>query len=159
MFDSFNPASLRNQPGRMIRMDRLKFHLVSLWRLDAKQAIAYAGERVRTLTERMRARSWRASYKLHLLVDRRMDHLLRKADQVLRHSVLEYCPGPYEGSVLVVRAQIRPAGTYADAGFGWRNLVPDLEVVEVPGNHRDMLAEPNVEMLANALNDRFSALC
>jgi thioesterase domain-containing protein len=45
------------------------------------------------------------------------------------------------------------AETYRHVGptLGWQDLVPNLEIVEVPGGHDSLVLEPNVQILASHL--------
>jgi thioesterase domain-containing protein len=64
-----------------------------------------------------------------------------------------YRPRPYDGRVLLFRAQMM-AETYRHVGptLGWHNLLPNLDIVEVPGGHDSLVLEPNVQVLASHLN-------
>ncbi len=68
-----------------------------------------------------------------------------------------YRPQRYGGRMTVFRANdgiLQPQDGVA-ADFGWAPIAGGgLDVVEVPGAHFTMLAEPHVEVLADAL--RFS---
>lgn len=63
-----------------------------------------------------------------------------------------YQPGPYAGNVLLFRARLIH-GTYEHVGpkLGWDDLIPRLEVVEVPGGHDSLMLEPNAHVLASTL--------
>ncbi|HKY36606.1 MAG TPA: SDR family NAD(P)-dependent oxidoreductase [Polyangiaceae bacterium] len=58
----------------------------------------------------------------------------------------------YDGRVLLFRAQML-ADPYKHVGpmLGWQNLLPNLEIVEVPGGHDSLVLEPNVQILARHL--------
>jgi thioesterase domain-containing protein len=63
-----------------------------------------------------------------------------------------YQPRRYDGRVLLFRAHMM-AETYRHVGptLGWQDLVPNLEIVEVPGGHDSLVLEPNVQILASHL--------
>jgi thioesterase domain-containing protein/acyl carrier protein len=63
-----------------------------------------------------------------------------------------YRPKRYEGRVLLFRARMI-AEIYQHMGptLGWQDLVPGLEIVEVPGGHDSLVLEPNVQVLASHL--------
>jgi hypothetical protein len=52
------------------------------------------------------------------------------------------------------RAKERPRGASADSVSFWGEILKDLEVVDVPGNHIDMLLEPNVQIIARHVSRR-----
>lgn len=59
---------------------------------------------------------------------------------------------PYEGRVHLFRAREQPFGCVPDPALGWRELaVGGLEVLEVPGYHERILAEPHVAEVARQL--------
>ena len=151
LFDSYNPAAQGGGPW--LRRERLRYHIAAASRLGAAQVLAYGRDRLRTLAKRIRTESWRAGYRRRIQSGRDIDPNLREPAQILALAATEYSPQPYLGPVLLFRPQSRPAGSFADAAFGWSELVPRLRTVDVPGNHKDMFQEPNVETMAAALED------
>ena len=67
-------------------------------------------------------------------------------DQVLYLAVLNYCPEPYPGRVVLFRS-FTP-GHDRTRDFGWKGIARDLAIEEIPGGHRGMFEEPNVRFLA-----------
>ena len=67
----------------------------------------------------------------------------------------KYRPGPYRGRVTLFRAQeIAKVYDHVGSRLGWTEAVlPNLEVVEVPGGHDSLVREPNVRILASGLDD------
>jgi acyl transferase domain-containing protein/thioesterase domain-containing protein/acyl carrier protein len=63
-----------------------------------------------------------------------------------------YRPKRYDGRVLLFRARMM-AEIYHHVGptLGWGDLLPNLEIVEVPGGHDSLVLEPNVQVLASHL--------
>jgi amino acid adenylation domain-containing protein len=72
-------------------------------------------------------------------------------------SIQAYEARPYEGSVILFRAKDRPEGRFADAAYGWRGLARDLEVVDVPGTHVNMLQNAGASLIAARLSSRIAA--
>lgn len=66
-----------------------------------------------------------------------------------------YHPAPYYGNVLLFRARM-VAEVYDHVGpkLGWDDLIPNLEIVEVPGGHDSLVLEPNVQVLITNLKRR-----
>ena len=137
LFDSFNGAA---RSGSWPSRERIEYHLGVASRLPAGSLMAYCRERLRSVGMRIRTAAWRTG----------ISGSLRHPDQVLALAASEYSPQPYSGNVLLFRAQARPAGDRADAASGWRDLVPRLNVLDVPGNHVEMFREPNVAVMAEA---------
>ena len=63
-----------------------------------------------------------------------------------------YRPRPYSGKITLFRARMI-AEPYQHVGptLGWGDLLPNLEVVEVPGGHDSLVLEPNVQILVTNL--------
>jgi thioesterase domain-containing protein len=65
-----------------------------------------------------------------------------------------YCPSPYPGPVTFFRVETRREGM-GDPLPAWRRTVRGgLTVEPVPGSHADVVAEPNVRILAERLSAR-----
>jgi thioesterase domain-containing protein len=66
-----------------------------------------------------------------------------------------YRPEPYDGPVTLYRAsQIAAILAHAGGTLGWGDLVPQLEVMEVPGDHDSLVYEPNVTTMTTHLRGR-----
>lgn len=151
MFDAFNPQRARDENVWNARRYRFQYHLANLAKRDLNAALDYGRERVQTLARKIRQRLWRARYRMHLATERRTGDPLRKPDQILTLAASRYEPGPYDGRVVLCRAADRPKGKRADAAYGWGLLAADLDVVDVPGNHREMFLPPRVGIIGSAL--------
>ena len=63
-----------------------------------------------------------------------------------------YRPRPYSGSVVLYRAaKVAPEFRHAGPRNGWDELAPNLEVVDVPGDHDSLVYEPNVGVMTSHL--------
>ena len=63
---------------------------------------------------------------------------------------LDYQPKPLQGSIQLYRSEENKDN--AEPYLGWKDLVDDVEIIDVPGNHITMLQQPHVETLANKLS-------
>lgn len=76
---------------------------------------------------------------------------------ISERAIRSYKPQPYSGSVLLLRAARLPERAnltpqFVDETLGWRKVATGrLEVCSVPGDHFELLKEPNVCALANYL--------
>jgi acyl-CoA synthetase (AMP-forming)/AMP-acid ligase II/thioesterase domain-containing protein/acyl carrier protein len=153
MVDTPNPARWDKGVAWRARGARMQHHAAQISKLDLKASAGYLRERAKTVQRKFRQLAWRARYRLHLVAERRVSERLRIPDQILSQANGCYKPQPYRGRVLFVRPADRPVGDYADLSLGWKPLVPDLRVVDVPGNHVKMFAPENVVPMARALTD------
>lgn len=152
MIDSFNPETRRSSRGWKARLARARYHGSALSGMSFDEARSYLLARASTFARKIRQGLWRWLYRLNLRFERRVGDRLRLPDQIVAAASQSYSPRPYEGRVIVFRAQKRPAGVYSDAAGGWGGIVRCLEVIDVPGDHRDMFLPPNVDVMAAALN-------
>jgi len=64
----------------------------------------------------------------------------------------EYTPRPYSGRVILFRSSHKPLGQVVDPRAEWKRYVArGLEICEVPGNHENILLEPQVRFVADHL--------
>jgi amino acid adenylation domain-containing protein len=62
-----------------------------------------------------------------------------------------YLLRPFEGRATLIRADEQSLRSSEDPHAAWNSLVSNLDVHSVPGNHYDILVEPQVEHLAKCL--------
>ncbi|ODT77749.1 hypothetical protein ABS71_02430 [bacterium SCN 62-11] len=125
---------------------RLKIHLVRALRQPPGQRLDYLKLRVRALGELLQRRL------------RGLLHRLRPSTDFAGYfspGVTQVAPIRYEGSVLLVRAREQPVACFPDPRLGWtEQLLPHLEMTEVPGYHGFMMHDPNVVEVARILKDQ-----
>ena len=87
-----------------------------------------------------------------------MDALPPEYREFLRgcfHALVSYTPGPYEGSITLLRARSQSLLRPPDRRLGWGPVVRGgVEVLDIPGTHLSSLRQPNVRTLAAVLNQR-----
>ncbi len=64
---------------------------------------------------------------------------------------LAYRPKPYPGHVTLFRAYAQPLNGPHGHDLGWGTLTPSVTVIEIPGSHSSLMAQPDVLDLARAL--------
>jgi thioesterase domain-containing protein len=75
-------------------------------------------------------------------------------DLALRH----YRPAPYAGRTILFRRGTDLVGRYRENELGWDGLIRDLEVHVIPGDHRQIFAEPQVQLVATRLAAAIGAI-
>ena len=139
LFDAPNPAA--QVKGTLPR--KIGAHFAELRKLRSKQMFPYIYERLKGMKEATRLASWRFLYQMSRYSKRERP---KSMDQVLYLAVLNYCPEPYPGRVVLFRS-FTP-GHDRTRDFGWKGIARDLAIEEIPGGHRGMFEEPNVRFLA-----------
>jgi thioesterase domain-containing protein len=154
MFDSRNPRT-RGLPsdrgGRPSVCARLRYHLKRMCGIPSREWRRYLAERWGTICVNTRRKAWRIGYGLKLLNDRRVSSFVRDIEPILAMAVSSYAPATYPGAVTLIRPEDRARSLHEDTGSGWRSVAADLDIREVPGNHRTMFLPPNVRILASIL--------
>jgi len=161
MFDSANPAYLRrfNKLELMVRRtlfwgNKTTMHTRRLVGMNPRKAARYLWERVGSLKQAARRTFWRLSYEFRNEKTQEVSEELKDASAVVYLAARAYQPGPYDGRVALFRSALEPMSLHRDPKLGWKELIPQLEVEEIPGDHRQILEEPAVAILAQAMNAR-----
>jgi thioesterase domain-containing protein len=64
-----------------------------------------------------------------------------------------YIPQPYRGRVLLFKRTQNLTGRFRLPDCGWNRLIQGgPEIIEIPGDHLSLIAEPSVGMIAEELN-------
>jgi thioesterase domain-containing protein len=75
--------------------------------------------------------------------------------EMLGEQALRWSPPHYDGNVLLFGADLDVRGySNPQSALGWDVVCPRLEVIRVPGNHHEMLAEPAVIRIAREMERR-----
>jgi amino acid adenylation domain-containing protein len=148
MFDTPNPIhqSVRKETRLESLRQKLRFHAAELSRVKLQKFPVYIAEKVEELHRKAKVAAWQIGHKVSPRAS------MENPDQIVQLAVSSYRPLPYAGRLIFFKAADRPPGAGWDFSLGWRHLVMgDFEVYEVPGDHRSIFLEPNVETLANNL--------
>ncbi|MCF7848981.1 MAG: amino acid adenylation domain-containing protein [Kiritimatiellales bacterium] len=80
--------------------------------------------------------------------------ILKNRAAVYRHNIeaeRKFATRYYPGEVCLFRPDLLNPEFLPDLSMGWHSLVDDYEVFLIPGDHRSMIHEPNVQLLARHL--------
>lgn len=166
LFDAYAPGYVpevgkheTGTPSERLR-ERFLRHRGAIQGLTLREKISYVLTRARALlsertrgfiarlTDRIGRRTWKASYRLHLLIGRQFPQAYRYVAEASRQALRSYKPRAYDGKVTLFRS----ADQSGDPALGWSALAgAGLEIHEVPGNHRSIVREPSVRALAEKL--------
>jgi len=157
MFDSDNPTLRRSvvkESWLDSRAKKIRFQAEELLKLRWKNVPACVSEKMKELRRKLLCAAWQITGKSRVRLD---GNLRENAGQILYLAVSSYRPAPYRGRLVYFKAAERPPGSAWDNSCGWPHLVTgEFEVHEVPGDHRSMFLEPNVESLARSLGSYLS---
>ncbi|HTS63261.1 MAG TPA: amino acid adenylation domain-containing protein [Candidatus Acidoferrales bacterium] len=161
LFDTENESEYQRPTGFnsvLQRLDGFRQWVQINWRLLRDSDRREAARRIREGLEFRR-------YWLRELFMRVVERVYRRhgpstgapvddGEFLVRRAVAKYAPLPYDGPVLLFRRTARPRGPSYDETFGWGKLCKSLEIVEIPGDHKDMFLEPIVRILGKELGSR-----
>ncbi len=156
LFDTKNPrfqASALKETWFDSRAKKIKFQFAELSRVKLKSVPAYFADKAAELSRKIDVARLQIRHKIR---ERLHSRSAKTPEEIVALAVRAYRPLPYGGRVLFFKAAERPPGDSWDLSCGWRDLVTgDFQVYEVPGDHRSMFLEPNVEILASIMLDKF----
>ncbi|MEM6278219.1 MAG: amino acid adenylation domain-containing protein [Verrucomicrobiota bacterium] len=85
------------------------------------------------------------------------EHLkILKIQEDHRKLIEGYEPSRYEGRTFLFRALIQSGAFNFNRSMGWNNLIPDLEVIDVTGNHEIIFNDPHVQTLSRHCSEIFA---
>ncbi len=151
LFDASAPrerarGSAPARPGpRLARLaSRLRVEYANVAALGGRDRAAYATARLDRVMRRLAGLAGRRR-------DGNDDPLVRRVARAQSLAARAYRPGPYDGALVLYRAQHRLTSHYVDPHFGWRDLVRgELEVRLVPSAGGSVIQDPQGAALVAA---------
>ena len=84
--------------------------------------------------------------------DMGVDHRAMARQQAIQR----YRSKRYPGKVMIYRAADKNPFEPDHPSLGWQALIPDLTVVDIPGDHLGILKQPNADILAGYISEHLS---
>jgi amino acid adenylation domain-containing protein len=82
----------------------------------------------------------------------RLPRIVKKVRSACLQAEENYMPRPFSGRVILFRSTHKPLGQVVDPRAEWKRYAArGLEICEVPGNHENILLEPQVRFVADHL--------
>ena len=160
LFDGANPAAMEGH-SRVERLQdrissvaaRVQFHASNLAAGGVRNFLPYLRDRLMWQKYMFSMRAWSSLYRIHQCFGRPIPSWMRDPAKILIHCFYRYQPSPYAGRTLLFRHTSRPKRDAEDPLLGWGGLcVGEFEVCDVPGNHKEIFIEPNVQIMAEKLS-------
>jgi aspartate racemase len=146
------PSSAKPLPNSTLLWDEVRQHLHNLVMLPFQAKLAYLWGRVRWRTEGIKRALKMIACRFCFAIGCPVPFTLRTfyCFAISAQAAREYAPQVYTGDMVLFRTQ---TPSY-DSQLDWPRLTAGaLEIHEVPGNHRDILKEPYVQVLAKHLKE------
>jgi thioesterase domain-containing protein len=89
----------------------------------------------------------------------RVPQVLRDVRSSNTRAADRYVLRPYAGKATLIRAEEKSLRSSEDPLAAWHGLVASLEIHEIPGDHYDMLVDPQVNRLAECLKGCIDNAC
>jgi amino acid adenylation domain-containing protein len=142
-------ASWRQRAGRYRR--KLESHAVNLGQLELTEKFSYVFRKLKYAPAKTKHKLYRRAYKLYQRLGRPLPPVLKNIEEINFVAVKDYEPQTYSGNVTLFLASDLTADY--DSHDGWRELVRgDIETHVIPGNHLNIIKEPQVGALAERLS-------
>lgn len=136
--------------GRMQQMlERVRAHAANLGELGFAAKLTYLANKLKYAPAKIKHKAYRRAYKMYERIGRPLPTVLKNIEELNFMAAREYLPQVYSGRATLFSATDLTASF--DVEDGWRQLVDELEVHKIPGNHLDMIKEPHVQVLAEKL--------
>jgi thioesterase domain-containing protein/acyl carrier protein len=146
LFDTIGRPNMGALPLR----ERVKLHAENIQERQSQSALGYLIERTMV---RLRRMAYAAVIGLGMPLPRLMWDLRETTYYAFKH----YRPGNYAGDVVLFRATERGPGSPKTPFLGWEQVVSgSINIIDIPGMHSTLLREPNVRVVATALDDLLS---
>jgi amino acid adenylation domain-containing protein len=134
--------------SRLPIAQRLKLH----WKQLSKQGFSYLLNKIPETGEKLRQQVLSRFYQIFQKADSAIESIPDDVRELVREQAIEsYIPDPYDGRVLLLRAGDRDDFEMGDRSLGWGELVEDLHIFDIPGDHLGILKSPNVQLMADKL--------
>jgi len=147
MFDAQNPVYYRDySPEGLYNVlgQRIAFHLQKIRDVRASDLGMYAWERWQGVRRRWNRVRWHLAYERGW----RAQEDLQNLDRIVHPAAEAYCPGAYDGRVVLFQSTDWPEGQYWDLRLGWSKVAPSLDYQRIEGAHEAIFHEDNVEAFA-----------
>jgi amino acid adenylation domain-containing protein len=136
--------------GRGLRA-RARFHLSAAGGMSAREGTRYLLQKSIGLAPRMQAATF---WRLRSLLHRHQNPHTRSALFRRQQAFARYIPLPYPGRVVLILSHEETEGYSSDPVSDWRRLgTAGVDVIELPGDHNAILAEPHVREVADQLRE------
>ncbi|HKP35522.1 MAG TPA: amino acid adenylation domain-containing protein [Pyrinomonadaceae bacterium] len=132
------------------RTRRVSSHLNNLRQLGLFAKIGYLRSKLAYAPAKIKHKLYRRAYKIYQSIGQPLPAVLKNIEELNFIATKEYVPQSYPGRATLFSASDLTASY--DVEDGWRQLVAELEVHKIPGNHLDIIREPHVQVLAEKLN-------
>ena len=130
---------------------RAKGHLSNLSTLKTSEKVDYFRGKAKYVPGKIKNKLWQAVYKFYLKANRPLPPILQSVQEFNFMAVMNYVPKIYPGAVTLFWASEDLRGSY-DVEAGWNFLATGgTEIINIPGNHLDIVKDPHVRVLAEKL--------
>ncbi|HZR56650.1 MAG TPA: amino acid adenylation domain-containing protein [Terriglobales bacterium] len=159
MFDTWVPGYLSRfsaqdaiKARKSFESARLGVHFENIRNASFLEGLDYIWDQSSTIiVDRIRYARVALAGKFGVGVGSQYAGTRQSQDDLLLIAVKQYQPKVFDGPVILFRSDKYRTWKYWDAALGWKHLIPNLIVHEVPGVHDSMLTGPNLPSIAQAI--------
>jgi acyl transferase domain-containing protein/thioesterase domain-containing protein len=143
LIDTFHPTIPLRKMTLATRVERLR-----------RERLLYVRRSIEEKMERRRARRELDEAEQTVAQGRPLPPELRETYLIrsFNRAWARYRPQPWKGRAILFRAEkVHYIYGEASEAYGWEEVISDLHIAEVPGNHHDLLLGPHASVLIAAL--------
>lgn len=144
-------------PWVRYRTDHIAGQVHTLVRLPASEVRGYLRDRLTAALDRARMRAGQMPRKSQEY-DPTMPPVLTQLRETMRVAMTMYRPKPYHGGPIVYLRSVKREAGVIDPMPAWQRVARGgLVVAEIPGTHYDLIAEPELRVVAAVLDQYLKA--
>jgi len=152
LFDTFCTPQANGSDGSGNGTESLRRNLVAAWQKLAQASAAENWQAVKRVAVTVKDGVHRR------ISDLTLPRSLKKVHHACEMAVSSYVPRAYPGRLILFRSRYKPLTQLRDPHAAWsRYAGQGLEIFEVEGNHENILLEPQVRSVAQALKNYLKA--
>lgn len=157
LLDTYSPTFQAVNPPLFIK---IWVHIKNFWLLTPSQKIKYIIDRVKYNWD-----NWQTKLHNHQPQSNYKDNLVKQAFPDMKYisphyfQVLEanfqasinYQGKHYDDKLILFLCQVKSYRNYASLDLGWKDLVKEVEVCYIPGEHYQIFREPNIKAISQKI--------
>lgn len=143
---TFHAEFLRQYGSLKLMAARVQYHVSNL--LKYRNFVEFSRDRLSGLRRRARRLLWDGAYALQFRV---REMWVGDFDPVIHPAATRYYPLPFAGPALLFQSTEHPQGAYWDLQAHWKNLITDLKVYKIAGDHDSIFRGASVRVLAEKM--------
>jgi len=148
----FLPAGVKQLVDAQLKAERMVKRAFELAMADKEERNKYFEARKKMQQRNNDIESWLEKHKMAEMIGQESAAYFRRIEEACHDALMSYKIQPFDGDVLLIRANEGYFNNEYDDELGWTNVVRGRVSTEiVKGDHNSIFWEPNVDQLAKVV--------